>query len=96
VVIGTAYLLLFCGFKSWGYGQFKNIVVLAATDPAAQMSPPIVVSSDGSMLVTWVAPSSNGSPITAYNFELLQADGLTYSKELADCSGSRSAVLQSR
>jgi hypothetical protein len=79
VVPGAAYHVRVRALNKWGYGPFSAVVVLAATAPAAQMSPPTVVNSGGSVLITWVAPSSNGSPITAYKIELLQADGLTYS-----------------
>lgn len=43
---------------------------------------------------TWVAPSSNNNPITAYRIMVLQKDG-GYAEELTHCNGADSTIVSS-
>jgi hypothetical protein len=45
------------------------------------------------VIVSWIVPSSNGSPISAYRVKLQQKDGSTLTEELANCNGSNAAIV---
>jgi len=56
------------------------------------MAPPTVTVSGINVRVSWTAPNSNGSPITAYKIRLLESDG-DYSEVLASCDGSNALII---
>lgn len=45
------------------------------------------------MLISWVAPFNQGSPITAFKIQIRQSDESSYSLDLSDCDGSQSIFL---
>ena len=45
------------------------------------------------VIVDWIAPSDQGSEITAYKVLIRQSDLMTYSLELIDCDGSSQAIV---
>ena len=44
------------------------------------------------MIIDWVAPFNNGSPITHYSV-LIQAKDGVFKEELSDCDGSDPAIV---
>lgn len=46
------------------------------------------------IIIEWVAPDSNGSPITSYTVLIGKAD-LTFAVDLDNCDGSSSSVILS-
>jgi hypothetical protein len=54
----------------------------------------VVTSIDGtSVKIAWSAPYANSSPITAYQIQVLQADGLTWLADIVDCDGSNAGII---
>jgi hypothetical protein len=65
--------------------------LLNAFIPAVALSPSTSVIADD-VIVTWVAPSSNGSPITNYRIKIIQSDTL-FSEDLTYCDGTDSVII---
>lgn len=66
--------------------------VLAADIPDQPVAPTTtVVGSD--ILIDWVAPSANGSPITQYSIMIESSDPLYYFEDLTSCDGSDSTIV---
>jgi hypothetical protein len=53
----------------------------------------ITDNTDPSVNISWTAPSSNGSPITQYQIQILSSDGVTYYTDTTDCDGSSATVV---
>lgn len=67
---------------------------MAAFKPDQPISPATsVVAAD--VIITWDAPSENGSPITGYRVTIGQSD-LTFSQEMTYCDGSKPAIKENR
>jgi hypothetical protein len=50
-------------------------------------------NSGSTVIVSWSAPDSNGSPLTAYTIQIKKSDDL-YAEELINCDGSDPTVIQ--
>lgn len=48
------------------------------------------------MVVSWVAPNSGGSPITAYRIMIRYSDSVTFAQALTNCDGSQSAIVTAK
>jgi hypothetical protein len=70
----------------FGLSQYSNSVsILAASFPYTPSAPSTLIQGPN-VIVDWVAPFANGSPITRYTIKLRQSDNQTYS-EVASCDG---------
>jgi len=68
----------------YGLSDYSNeISLLCAFIPAVPAAPTTSVIANN-MIVEWIAPASNGSPITSYRVKLQQKSGV-YSEELTKC-----------
>lgn len=67
--------------------------MLAAEEPEQPFGPTTVIVNDD-VMVDWVAPDDNGSPLLYYNLLIKQADG-GFSEDLTYCDGSNAQVMQS-
>ena len=55
---------------------------------------PVIISVDGtSIKIAWSAPYANSSPITAYQIQILEADGLTWLADIVDCDGTNTSII---
>lgn len=66
--------------------------MLAASVPS-KMYPVGIALNGSSVDLTWVAPNSNGSPITQYSVLLLNQNTGQYNEYPTLCDGSNPAVL---
>jgi large repetitive protein len=68
VIEGETYQFKIRANNRWGWGEFSSVTtILAAKAPSQVASPSTAIdSSTGGVSITWTAPASNGSPITAY------------------------------
>jgi molybdopterin-binding protein len=55
----------------------------------------VTVVSGSNVIVTWVAPSNGGSPISKYTITFRQSDGITYTENTAICNGALTATITS-
>lgn len=55
-------------------------------------APPTTSVIANNMIVQWVAPASNGSPITSYRVKLQEKSGV-FSEELTKCDSANSALV---
>lgn len=63
----------------------------AAFKPA-QPSAPYTSVIASNIVINWVAPSANGSPITGYRITIKQQDG-TYTSDLSNCDGTAASSI---
>lgn len=59
-----------------------------------QPAPPSTSVVAADVIITWTAPTDNGSPITSYRLTLGQQDS-TFSQEMSYCDGSIASVINS-
>ena len=59
------------------------------------MLQPTTVIENIYMKVSWSYPDDNSDPVEGYDIEILQSDGVTYSKDLVNCDGMSPAIIQS-
>ena len=71
-------------------GYSNEISILAATNPS-QPYAPVLAINDMDVLITWIAPDANGSPILGYRVKIRQND-LLYTEELVNCDGSTAVI----
>jgi len=67
------------------------LTILIADEPS-QVAQPTTSVSLSNIIIDWVAPSDNGSPITSYQIYIKQADE-QYSQEMVDCDGTLTATI---
>jgi titin len=86
---GVNYEFRVAAITSAGAGAASSAAgVTPATVPTAPLSP-AVVPGNGSAVVTWTAPSSNGgTPITGYQVEVSTDGGLTWTTAIADTAST--------
>ena len=77
-----------------GYSTFSQETSLrSAAKPSTPVAPASSVISNTGVTIVWSAPFNGGSAITSYTIMIRQADGLTYSTELASCNGGNPSVV---
>jgi len=69
----------------------NKVSILAAEKPAKPAAPTTVISGSN-VMIDWVAPNANGSPITSYTITIKKLDG-TYATEVVGCNGSLSTIV---
>jgi hypothetical protein len=79
----------------WGWGPFSTVLPVTPSAKPDQM-PTVVTTNDdqsGDVVMTWVIPSDNSSPITSYKIEFLDANALVWSQLTTHCDGTNSAIM---
>lgn len=75
---GTTYLFIVESRNSYGYSVVSDeITLLCAFKP----DPPLTVTTSNSndlVVIDWVEPITNGSPITGYKLFIRESDGSTF------------------
>ena len=69
----------------------NKVSILAAEKPAKPAAPTTVISGSN-VMIDWVAPNANGSPITSYLITIKQFDGV-FTTELVGCNGASSTIV---
>lgn len=70
------------------------VSILSAQTPNIPAAPTTTFIGSN-LVVSWTAPISGGSPITAYRIKIRHSDGVTFSEELTSCDGTNSAIVTS-
>jgi hypothetical protein len=90
---GMTYTFKVESRNSYDYSAYSAAFsILCAIEPEAPAAPTSAVSND-LILIDWVEPVTNGSPITAYRIYILENDGLTWTEETVECIGNSADVL---
>lgn len=75
---GQPYIFKLRARNIYGYGDFSNTLTISPSDVPGKMDMPTVELSGTDVKVSWTAPTSHSSSITAYDIEFLKSDGTTY------------------
>lgn len=90
---GTSYTFRVRAQNSFDWGTYSDSVIITASTVPDVISSAVTTTLIGSdVKIVWVAPTSNGATITAYQIVILQSDGTTYS-ESSYCDGSSSTIV---
>ncbi len=78
----------------YGLSDYSSVsTILCATQPATPVAPVTTVSTN-TVVISWVAPSWNGSLILGYQVFVGQKDA-TFSENLVECNGRLDPVKSS-
>jgi hypothetical protein len=89
---GRTYAFKIRALNSYGYSSDSAVLsLLCATVPAIPNSPTTTISNSN-VVITWTAPSAQGSPITSYTV-VLRSRSLVYATSNATCNGSNAAIM---
>lgn len=89
---GETYVFRVESQNSFGYSTYSSqIEVLCGFTPFAPAEPTSEVRASN-VVIEWVEPAANGSPLLGYRIEIRQSDGVTFSEELTNCDGTVYAV----
>jgi hypothetical protein len=89
---GTTYKFKVEARNEYGYSDYSDtITILVAAEPS-QISTPTTTTLDSNVVVSWTAPSANGSPITSFTILIQQSDS-KYSEEVTYCDGTLPAII---
>lgn len=84
---GLTYQFQIEAQNAMGYSLLSDsLTILSAEVPAAPVAPVTTISTN-TVILDWVAPNDNGSPITAYTV-LVKDSSAAFVTELTDCDGS--------
>lgn len=93
---GTTYQFTVESRNSFGYSIVSDeLTLLCAFIP----EPPASITTSNlndQVVVAWVEPVTNGSPITAYKVFIQQNDLTTFTEESVECIGTDAGVISSR
>lgn len=89
---GTLYSFTVQALNSEGLSSASSSVSILAAETPATPAMPITAIVGSNINVSWVAPTSNGSPITAYIITFIDSAG-NYHLLLDDCNGSSPQVV---
>ncbi len=89
---GTLYSFTVQALNSEGLSSASTPVSILAAETPATPAMPTTVIVGSNINVSWVAPNSNGSPITAYIITFRDSTG-NYHPLLDDCNGSSPQVV---
>ena len=79
LVTGNIYKFKVLARNIFGYSVFSDKVNILAAQAPAQPTAPTTAISGSTILITWTAPSTMGSPITSYTILIRQANGSSFS-----------------
>lgn len=90
ITAGAQYRFKIRAKNFWGVGADSPVATIqAATTPGTPTAP--VTSYDastGGVVITWTAPTSNGSPITSFQVEIEQATAGVWTSPSVYCTGT--------
>lgn len=92
LVTGSTYKFKVQARNAYGLSDDSNILTILIADEPSQVAQPTTSVSLSNIIIDWVAPSDNGSPITSYQIYIKQADE-QYSQEMVDCDGTLAATI---
>jgi hypothetical protein len=92
---GIDFLFRVRAKNMWGWGVYSAITTATPSALPDQMATvtTAVEATAGAVVLAWVAPNDNSSPITAYKIEFQSKDGTTWNEALATCDGSGASVI---
>jgi hypothetical protein len=61
--------------------------------PPITPSAPTLINDDTSVIIDWVAPNSNGAPITSYTILIRESDELSFTEDAVSCNGANPTIL---
>lgn len=93
--MGTTYLFRVQARSAHGISDYSNVLsVLIASKPSRPDAPSTTWSDAAdTVTVSWNEPETNGGPITLYQIQIRQSNGLSYSDETSYCDGSQSSIV---
>lgn len=91
IVGGSSYLFRYRAWNSIGAGQFSPSVSIVAAAIPSKMSSPTVTLTGANIRFAWVAPNSNGLPITSYSLQIFNKQSLIFQE--SPCNGGSSTVI---
>jgi len=74
--------------------QSNSVTILSAFKPERPVAP-VTTIKNNTVVVTWIAPFANGSPLTSFLVSFKTAAG-TFITELSSCDGSNSVIFNAR
>jgi hypothetical protein len=87
--MGLTYKFKVQSRNAFGFSLDSNEVsILQAEKPLVPIAPTTIVVTDTYVIIQWVAPSNQGSSITAYTISILTNDGVTFATDTINCNGS--------
>jgi hypothetical protein len=93
---GTTYVFTVESRNSYGYSVVsEEITMLCAFIP----EPPLTVATSNlgdQIVLDWIEPVTNGSPITAYRVYVRESDYATFTEESVECVGTEADVVTNR
>jgi hypothetical protein len=94
LTVGTVYTFRVAASNQYGPGPFstQSGAVTFATAPSAPTITNVSVNGSGSILVTWTAPSANGSAITGYNLTATSSNGGATGSASASSSATSASI----
>jgi len=89
---GGSYQFRYRAKNIYGWGPTSTAeTIIAATSPS-QMDPVTTSISGSNVKISWSAPDSNGSPITAYTVSIADQAYSTWTPDLTNCDASSDPV----
>ena len=88
--MGTTYEFVVLAENSVGLSALSDSIVILHAVPPDQPNAPSTANNDQDIIITWVAPDANGTPITGYKVLWVTSDGATFSEETTNCDASSS------
>jgi hypothetical protein len=95
VVEGSTYRFKVRAVNIYGAGADSPIASIRASDVPSRMASAVTTRSNTDIVVTFAAPTANGSPVTAYQLQIWNKGTSAYAED-AGCDGSVDPVLTSR
>ena len=90
---GTIYQFKVQARNAYGLSNYSEILTILAAAEPGQVGTPMTETVNSNILIKWSRPAANGSPVTSYTIQVLQAGG-KYSTELANCDGSSGVIIE--
>jgi len=92
LTFGTTYTFVVQSVNSFGISAYSTELPLLCAWKPAQIATPTTVNLNSAVVVTWVAPSPRGLPITSYSVYFRKSD-LTFALLTSSCDGSNPIIL---
>lgn len=56
---------------------------------------PVTLNNGVNVVISWSAPSENGSQITSYAIKIRESNGVTFTQDLTNCDGTDNTIISS-